>query len=149
MVSRALQVEKLRNVPLFSRCTTGDLRIIARHLDVVEVAAGTDVVREGEMGDVFFVVLEGQAVVMRNGRTTGVVDTGAHFGELGLLDPAPRSATVRATTPLVVGALGHRMFKVLVRDVPTLAAGLLASMAAQLRAVYSTNAVGKSPPEPS
>src|SRR6202022_4340193 len=62
MVSRALQVERLRGVPLFARCTTGDLRIIARHLDVVEVSAGTEIVREGEMGDVFFVVLEGQAV---------------------------------------------------------------------------------------
>lgn len=144
-----MQVEKLRNVPLFARCTTGDLRIIARHLDIVDVAAGTDVVREGEMGDVFFVVLEGQAVVMRNGRKAGLIDAGAHFGELGLLDPGPRSATVRATTPLVVGALGHRMFKVLVRDMPSLAAGLLASMAAQLRAVYSSNAVGNSPPRPS
>ena len=129
-------MERLRGVPLFSRCTTGDLRIIARHLDVVEVAAGTDIVREGEMGDVFFVVLEGQAAVVRNGRKGVVLDAGAHFGELGLLDPAPRAATVRATTPVVLGALGHRMFKVLVRDMPTLAAGLLASMASQLREAY-------------
>jgi CRP-like cAMP-binding protein len=136
MVSRALQVERLRGVPLFARCTTGDLRIIARHLDVVEVSAGTDIVREGEMGDVFFVVLEGQAAVVRNGRKGVELDAGAHFGELGLLDPAPRAATVRATTPVVLGALGHRMFKVLVRDMPTLAAGLLASMAAQLREAY-------------
>jgi CRP/FNR family transcriptional regulator, cyclic AMP receptor protein len=136
MVSRALQVEKLRNVPLFARCTTGDLRIIARHLDIVEVAAGTDVVREGEMGDVFFVVLEGQVAVLRNGRKAADLEAGAHFGELALLDPAPRDSTVRATTALVVGALGHRMFKVLVRDMPSLAAGLLASMAAQLRAAH-------------
>ena len=129
-------MERLRDVPLFARCTTGDLRIIARHLDIVEVAAGTDLVREGEVGDVFFVVLEGQVAVLRNGRKAADLEAGAHFGELGLLDPAPRDSTVRATTALVVGALGHRMFKVLVRDMPSLAGGLLASMAAQLRAAH-------------
>ena len=129
-------MERLRGVPLFARCTTGDLRIIARHLEIVEVPAGTNIVRQGEMGDVFFIVLEGQAAVVRNGRKGAELNAGAFFGELGLLDPAPRAATVRATTEVVLGALGHRMFKVLVRDMPTLAAGLLASMAAQLREAY-------------
>ena len=66
----------------------------------------------------------------------GVVDElspGAHFGELALLDPAPRAVTVRAVTPMVLAALGHRMFKVLLREVPALSAQLLASLASELR----------------
>jgi CRP-like cAMP-binding protein len=133
MASRTSTVERLRAVPLFARCTTRDLRTIARHLEVVDAAPGTEVVREGETGDVFFVVLEGTATVTRNRRRAGELGPGAHFGELALLDPAPRSATVTAATPLVLGALGHRMFKVLLREMPSLSAGLLASIAAQLR----------------
>lgn len=136
MASRTSTVERLRAVPLFARCTTRDLRTIARHVELVEAAAGTEVVREGETGDVFFVVLEGNASVSRAGRKAGELGPGAHFGELGLLDPAPRSATVRATTPLVLGALGHRMFKVLLREMPGLSASLLGSMAAELREAH-------------
>ena len=66
------------------------------------------------------------------GRSTSSTP-GAHFGELALLDPAPRAVTVQAITPMLLAALGHRMFKVLLREVPALAAQLLASLAAELR----------------
>ena len=123
-------------MPLFARCTTRDLRIMARHIEVLEVGEGVDVVREGATGDTFFVVLEGRATVVRDGREIGVLGAGAHFGELALLDPAPRSATVRAETPLVLAALRHRMFKVLLREMPVLSGQLLASLAAQLREAH-------------
>ena len=95
MASRAATVERLRAVPLFARCTTRDLRIVARHVDLVEVPEGVDVVREGEEGETFFVVLEGRAAIMRRGRKIDELTPGSHFGELALLDPAPRSVTVR------------------------------------------------------
>jgi CRP/FNR family transcriptional regulator, cyclic AMP receptor protein len=133
MASRAATVERLRAVPLFARCTTRDLRIVARHVDVVAAAEGADVVREGEEGETFFVVLEGRAAILRGGRQIDELSPGAHFGELALLDPAPRAVTVRAVTPMVLAALGHRMFKVLLREVPALSAQLLASLASELR----------------
>ena len=103
--------------------------------------AGTHVVTEGEHGDAFFVVLDGTATVLRGGRKAGTLGPGDHFGELALLDPAPRAATVRAETPITLGALGHRMFKVLLRDLPTLSAGLLAAMATELRSAHRNEAV--------
>jgi CRP/FNR family transcriptional regulator, cyclic AMP receptor protein len=133
MASRASTVERLRAVPLFARCTTRDLRIVARHVDVVETPEGIDVVREGEDGETFFVVLEGRADVLRRGRKVGELTAGSHFGELALLDPAPRAVTIRAATPLVLAGLGHRIFKVLLREMPALSAQLLASLAAELR----------------
>lgn len=114
---------------------------MARHLEVVEVPAGTEVVREGEPGDAFYVVLEGSAVVTRKGRRAGVLGQGDRFGELALLDPAPRAATVRADGDMVVGVLGHRMFKVLLREVPGLSAQMLASLAADLRDAHAARAV--------
>ena len=89
--------------------------------------------REGEEGETFFVVLEGRAAILRGGRQIDELTPGAHFGELALLDPAPRAVTVRAITPMLLAALGHRIFKVLLREVPALSAQLLASLAAELR----------------
>jgi CRP-like cAMP-binding protein len=133
MASRADTVERLRAVPLFARCTKGDLRIVARHVDIVEAAEGTDVVREGDEGETFFVVLEGRAAILRHGRKIDELTPGSHFGELALLDPAPRAVTVRAVTPMLLAGLGHRIFKVLLREMPALSGQLLASLAAQLR----------------
>jgi CRP-like cAMP-binding protein len=137
MASRASTVERLRVVPLFARCTGRDLRIVARHIEIVEASEGAEVVREGEAGETFFVVLEGRAAILRHGRKMGELSAGSYFGELALLDPAPRAVTVRAITPMLLAALGHRMFKVLLREMPALSSQLLGSLAAQLREAHA------------
>ncbi len=58
---------------------------------------------------------------------------GDYFGELSLLDPGPRAASVTVTSDADLAVLGVRMFRVLLRDVPTISAKLLADMAARLR----------------
>jgi CRP-like cAMP-binding protein len=133
MSSRASTVERLRAVPLFARCTARDLRIVARHVEILDAAEGADIVCEGEDGETFFIILEGRAAVVRKGRKIGELTEGCYFGELALLDPAPRAVTVRAITPVLLAGLGHRMFKVLLREMPALSIQLLASLAAELR----------------
>lgn len=118
----------LARVPMFSRCSARDLRIVARHAEMVTVPAGAAVVTEGDEGDTFYLLLTGAAEV--DGTTLG---PGAHFGELSLLDPAPRSATVILTEDSVLAVLSVRMFRVLLRDLPQLSFGMLGSLAAQLR----------------
>lgn len=125
--------EQLGEVPLFSRCSPADLRTVARHLEVVELDADTTVVTEGEPGETFYLVLDGTVVVERGGEVAGELSAPTHFGELALLDPAPRAATIRTATACTVGALSVRMFRVIVRDLPTVSFGLLASLAGQLR----------------
>jgi CRP-like cAMP-binding protein len=88
---------------------------------------------EGELGDGFFVIIEGRAAVTREGRPVATLKSGGYFGELALLDPAPRDATVVAETPMVVGVLGARVFRAVVRDVPALTDKLLRGMARRLR----------------
>ena len=102
-------------------------------MQVVAVEQGTVLMREGETGDAFYIVLEGSATVDRAGHIVGGVWTGDYVGELALLDPAPRSATVRAATPMLLGVIDARAFAAIVRDVPALTGKLLKSLARRLR----------------
>jgi CRP-like cAMP-binding protein len=125
--------ELLTEVGLFSRCTKRERQTIARHAQTAELPAGTDLVREGEPGDALFLILDGEAVVRREGHDVGRVGPGSHFGELAILDGAPRSATVVAATDVKVAVLGIRMFRTLLREFPELAEQLLIGLAGELR----------------
>ena len=133
MANKRELVERLATVPLFSRCSRRELQIVARHIDTIRLAADAVIVTEDEEGDAFFVVLDGQARVNRDGGAVGKLEPGAYFGELALLDPAPRSATVEAETPMEVGVLGTRMFRTLLRELPAISERLLAGLARELR----------------
>lgn len=133
MTARKALVSGLAAVPLFSACSKRDLQIVARHAAVVDVPAGTAVVEEGAKGDAFFFILAGEAVVRRRGRKVATLGPGRFFGELALLDPAQRDATVIAISPLTVGVLAARAFRAIVRDVPALSEKLLRGMAQRLR----------------
>jgi CRP/FNR family transcriptional regulator, cyclic AMP receptor protein len=125
--------DSLAEVPLFSSCSKRDLQIIARHIQVIELPPETVLIREGERGDAFYVLLEGDATVSQDGRETALIHAGDHFGELALLDPGPRDATVTAGMDVTVGVLGARAFNAIVRDVPGMNGKLLRALARRLR----------------
>ena len=138
MTKRDQLVEHLADVPLFSACSKSDLRIIARHTTAVEAPADTILVEEGETADTFFVLLSGEASVRRRGeakrsRRVATLGAGSYFGELALLDPAPRNATVAATTPVTLAAISARVFRTLLREVPAMNEKLLTGLARRLR----------------
>ena len=133
MRHHAALVEALAGVPLFSACSKRDLQIVARHMQVVAVPAGTALMHEGDHGDAFYVVLDGRAVVESGGKPVSVLRAGDHVGELALLDPAPRNATVTSASDLTVGVIDARTFAAIVRDVPALTGKLLAALARRLR----------------
>jgi len=127
-------IDHLRNVPLFSRCSGRELRIVARHAEAIHLPAGSVLFEEGATGDAFYIVLEGTAEVRRGtGRRLNSVGVGGWFGELALLDAAPRSASVVATSDLEVAVLGARIFRTLLRELPTISERLLAALAGELR----------------
>lgn len=143
MKKRDQLVEHLAAVPLFAACSKSDLRIVARHATEVEAPVDTVLVQEGENGDTFFVLLEGEATVRRKGgaarsRRVATLGAGSYFGELALLDPGPRNATVAATTPVTVAAISARVFRTLLRDVPAMNEKLLTGMARRLREADSS-----------
>ena len=125
--------EALQGVPLFTACSKRDLRIIARHMQVIEVPEGTVLMREGDEGDAFYVALRGSAVIQRGGADVATLEAGGYTGELAMIDPAPRSATVTTTSVMVLGVLDRRSFLAMLRDLPALSGKLMRTLAARLR----------------
>jgi CRP-like cAMP-binding protein len=123
------QLEQLANVPLFSACTKRELRLILDRGERVQVAAGRRLIREGDIGWMFFVVLAGAVEVKKRTRVIASLEEGDHFGELALLGRGQRSATVVATAPTEVFCLIARAFDDLLIEVPALGKSLLAGLA--------------------
>ena len=123
----------LADVKLFSHCSSRQRRAIARHAQIAKLPEGVDLIKEGEPGDALFVILEGEAVVYQGGTEVSRSTTGAYFGEMAILDGAPRSATVVAVTDVQVAVIGIRMFRTMLREYSDLAEQLLIALAGELR----------------
>lgn len=133
MPGRDAYLDHLAEVPLFSACSRKDLQRIAKASDEVEVKAGRVLVDQGRMGHEFFLIVEGTAVVKRNEAEVNRLGPGDYFGELSLLDRAPRNATVVADTDMKLLVLGQREFTGVLDAVPGLAYKILQIMARRLR----------------
>jgi glutaminase len=127
----------LSKVPLFSECSDKDLRMIASSVKEVEHPEGRVVVREGQSGVAFFLIAEGTAKVTVKGRTRAKLGPGDSFGEISLLDGGARTATVTATSPLVLYGLSRWVFNSILKDQPDMIARLLAGMAGAVRRAES------------
>jgi CRP-like cAMP-binding protein len=123
----------LADVNLFSHCSSRQRRAIARHAQIANLPEGVDLIKEGEPGDALFVILEGEAVVYQGGTEVSRSTTGGYFGEMAILDGAPRSATVVAVTDVKVAVIGIRMFRTMLREYSDLAEQLLIALAGELR----------------
>jgi PPM family protein phosphatase len=86
----------LRKVPLFRDLDDAELAFLARYLHEFRAAAGAVLTRQGEPGDHFVVLIEGKVHVSADGTSIRELGPGAHFGELALVAPAPRSTTITA-----------------------------------------------------
>lgn len=126
-------LDHLAEVPLFSALSKKDLQLVARNAEDVKVDAGKVLVSEGAAGTEFFVIVDGKARVTRRGKKIAELGPGGFFGDLALLDRAPRNATVVAETPMEVLVLGQREFAALIDEVPGFAHKLLAGLARRLR----------------
>jgi trk system potassium uptake protein TrkA len=136
------RAELLGGVWLFSGCTDDELGRIAAASVPRAVAAGTEITREGDPGDEFFVVVEGDAVAAVDGRKVGSIGPGGFFGEMALLDGAERVATVVASTPMQLLVLSRDDFnEMLAAAMPQVAPKLLAVVGARLRAIETSTGV--------
>jgi CRP-like cAMP-binding protein len=133
MRKRSDLVKVLVEVPLFSKCAQRELNTLARHIEVLDFGEGETIVRQGEAANAFYVVLDGHAEVRRNGKRVGRLGAGDYFGELALLDPAPRNADVVAISPTAVGRLLAGSFREVLKSVPAIRERLLAGLARRLR----------------
>jgi CRP-like cAMP-binding protein len=125
----------LTKTPLFSACSKRDLALVSKHSEHVKVPAGTEMTTEGRVGYEFYVIVDGKATVSRKGKQVAILGPGDSFGELSLLDRAPRNATVTADTDVDAVLLGQREFNALLDVVPTLAHKLLIGLARRIHEV--------------
>jgi CRP-like cAMP-binding protein len=126
---------------MFRSCGRKQLDRIATLAETATVEPGEVLAREGRVGRELFVILSGTATVTRQGSHVATLSGGDYFGELALLDPAPRNATVTAETALEVLIIGPREFESMLDEVPGLAWALLGGMA---RRIHHLDAAGAS-----
>jgi CRP-like cAMP-binding protein len=115
-----------RRVPLFVSVRDEELDNIANHLKLERFPAGEVIIREGEVGDKFYILERGKATVWRldNNQVEQKIDEkgpGQYFGEVALVSSAPRNATVRAETPVSTLTLDYSDFNLCVRQYINLA----------------------------
>jgi MFS family permease len=109
-VDRGRQIELLRAIPIFSPLSPAVLEGLAARLEPVQVAAGEVIMRQGDLGDRFYVVATGEVEVGIDGQVRGTHGPGDHFGEIALLRDVPRTATVTARTDTELYALEREDF---------------------------------------
>jgi CRP-like cAMP-binding protein len=126
--------DALAQVPLFAGMPPRFLKRLADKMDEQRFMEGATIVRQGEPGDAFYVLVEGEAKVKdANGRVLSRLIPGDFFGEISLMDGGPRTATVVAETHLTALALSRKDFSALLRSEPKVTVGLLKHAAALLR----------------
>ena len=132
MLHRNQKVELIKHTPLFANCSRRELEEIAHLADEIDLREGKEMTRQGSPGREFFVLLEGEAEVEKDGRVINQLSGGDFFGEIALVDDSPRTATVTATTPVRALVITDRSFRRLLKDQPEIQSKVLAALAARL-----------------
>ena len=126
------KVDLIRKAPLFAHCSKRELEEVASIADELDLPQGRALIREGERGREFFVLLEGEADVTQNGKSIATMNAGDFFGEIALVSDAPRTATVTATSPVRVLVVTDRAFRALLDHTPSIQLKVLQALAERL-----------------
>lgn len=136
----ARQMQALERTTLFQALPRRHRKRVAALAEVVSFADGAEIVRAGDPGDAFYILLEGGATVETPDARERALAEGEHFGELSLIDGAPRAATVRAAGGATLARIPRDAFRQLLFDEPTVAVGLLPGLVLVTRDVVRADA---------
>ena len=109
---------RLESIPLFASLSHHERRQVAQWADEVDIGEGERLVNQGAFAHEFFVILEGQAEVTREGDHLADLGPGDFFGEIALELEDRRTATVTATTPMKVVVMFGRDFHQMESSMP-------------------------------
>jgi CRP/FNR family transcriptional regulator, cyclic AMP receptor protein len=118
----------LQNLPLFESLDRRDLERLSKWATDLDFPAGHHVVDQGEVAWEFFVILEGEAQVLRDGDELAVLGPGDFFGEMALQANDRRNASVVAKTPLRLAVMLGRDFKEMEEEMPHVAAAITSAI---------------------
>lgn len=117
--------DRLAGIPLFRNLSAKQLAAVDALVTSVDVAAGRELIRQGEAGREFFLVVTGEAEVRRGDTVIANRGPGSFFGETALLLDQPRNASVVATTDMTIEVIDRQDFRRLLDQYPDLYAPLL------------------------
>jgi CRP/FNR family cyclic AMP-dependent transcriptional regulator len=123
----------LSKVPLFSNCSAAEVAALAAVAQEHAYTAGQIIVTQGTPGQAFYMVLAGRVEIVRDTNSLGTFGVGDFFGEMALLDQAPRSATIRAVEDTTCLMLSNWDFRALLEQHPSIAIKLLEVLSRRLR----------------
>jgi len=138
VAKKAKLEEVLALVPMFRGLSKKQLRQVAALCDVGDFMSDHSIVRQGDRGDAFYVMLTGQAKVTAGRKFLGRLLPGDHFGEIAVLDGGPRTATVTSETPVTLLILKRKDFLTALKADPQLGLALMTEIAHMFRRVSAS-----------
>lgn len=130
-----MKLEALKRSPLFETLSRQQLALLGRLSDDLEVPAGTVLCKEGSLGHEFFVLVDGEVVITRDGAHVATLRGGEFFGEIALVEPVERTATVTAATALRFFVISDRAFKSVLAIDPAIERKVLHALARRVLAL--------------
>ncbi len=112
---------RLKAIPLFAELSDHEREQVARWADEIDVRQGEHLVHQGAFAHEFFVILEGNAEVTKDGERLTELGPGDFFGEIALMEAERRTASVTATSPMKVIVMFGRDFRQMDHQMPHVA----------------------------
>jgi CRP-like cAMP-binding protein len=128
------KVELIKRVPLFSHCSKKELGLVAQIADEIDLPEGKTLMREGDRGREFFILVEGSADVRRRNRKVNTLQNGDFFGEIALVSQRPRTATVTTSSPVRALVVTEQSFRSLLDRAPDVQRKVLQALADRVAA---------------
>jgi CRP/FNR family cyclic AMP-dependent transcriptional regulator len=134
LFSHDTKADALAACPFFEGLSRNELLEIAKVTEDLEVEAGKALTREGQSGSEFFVIVDGDVSVTKEGQEIRTLGPGDFFGEIALLEDTPRTATVTAKTPLRFFVLTRQAFRSMLAHQPELEEKVVAALEERVQA---------------
>ena len=134
LFSHDTKAEALGRCPFFEGLSRNELIALAKLTEDLEVDEGKVLTRQGESGSEFFVIIDGEVSVAKDGQEIRTMGPGDFFGEIALLEDTPRTATVTAKAPLRFFVLTRQAFRSMLAHQPELERRVLSALEERVRA---------------
>ncbi len=135
-IGKNTKIELIKTIPLFARLSRKELAEVAALADEIDFPGGKEIIREGERGREFFVLLDGGADVIRSGQRIAHLAKGDFVGEIAVIARVPRNATVKTTEPTRALVVTDQALRSLLRRMPDMQLKVLQAVAERVVASH-------------